>query len=280
MSYLYETHLHTTAASACAKSAGSEYISFYKNLGYDGIIVTDHFFNGNSCVPKNLPWEERVDIFCSGYEDAKAEGDRQGLKVFFAWECCFDGDEYLVYGLDKKWLKSHPDMMEWDHITHYEKIKADGGLVVQAHPFRERDYLSEVYVHQHQCDAFEVANAGNTPEQDRMAYRYAMEHGIPMTAGSDIHHVGKTNNGLIYGMEFVTPLNSIEDYVARVRNRFGFSLHVPPELLAWETGTTNHLPVYIFDKTNTPIPTHSVAEIFAVDHPFSHRPPLPMAVMP
>ena len=79
MSYIYETHLHTTAASACARSAGSEYISFYKNLGYDGIIVTDHFFNGNCCVPENLPWEERVDIFCSGYEDAKAEGDRNAV---------------------------------------------------------------------------------------------------------------------------------------------------------------------------------------------------------
>lgn len=44
MSYLYEVHLHTNAASACARSAGSEYISYYKNLGYDGIIVTDHFF--------------------------------------------------------------------------------------------------------------------------------------------------------------------------------------------------------------------------------------------
>ena len=72
--------------------------------------------------------------------------------------------------------------MGWDHITHYEKIKADGGLVVQAHPFRERGYLSEVYVHPHQCDAFEVANCGNPHEQDRMAYRYATEHGITMTA--------------------------------------------------------------------------------------------------
>ena len=123
MSYIYETHLHTTAASACARSAGSEYISFYKNLGFDGIFVTDHFFNGNCCVPQNLPWEERVEIFCSGYEDAKAEGSRQGLKVFFAWECRFDGDEFLVYGLDKNWLKHHPDMMTWDHITHYQKIK-------------------------------------------------------------------------------------------------------------------------------------------------------------
>lgn len=263
MSYLYEVHLHTTAASACARSTGAEYIPYYKNLGYDGIIVTDHFFNGNCCVPKDLPWEERVDIFCSGYEDAKAAGDRLGLKVFFAWECRFDGDEYLVYGLDKQWLKDHPDIMEWDHVTHYEKIRADGGLVVQAHPFRERNYLSEVYVHPHQCDAFEVANSGNPHEQNRMAYRYAMEHHITMTAGSDIHHVGRTDNGMLYGMEFDKPLNSIDDYVRRVKSGSGFSLHVPPEHLAWEDGTTNHLPVFIFDKDNTPIPTHSIDDIFA-----------------
>ena len=28
----------------CARSTGAEYIPYYKNLGYDGIIVTDHFF--------------------------------------------------------------------------------------------------------------------------------------------------------------------------------------------------------------------------------------------
>lgn len=263
MPYIYETHLHTTAASACAKSAGSEYISFYKSLGFDGIIVTDHFFNGNCCVPKNLPWEERVDIFCSGYEDAKAEGDRQGLKVFFAWECCFCGDEFLVYGLDKQWLKKHPDMLEWDHITHYEKIRADGGLVVQAHPFRERGYLSEIYVHPHQCDAFEVANTGNPHEQDRMAYRYAKEHNITMTAGSDIHHAGHTGNGCVYGMEFDEPLDSIDDYVARIKKGSGFSLHVPHEHLAWKENTASHLPVFIFDKDNRPVAAGSIEDIFS-----------------
>lgn len=263
MSYLYETHLHTTAASACAKSAGAEYIPYYKSLGYDGIIVTDHFFNGNCCIPKNLPWEERVNLFCKGYEEAKEAGDRQGLKVFFAWECRFDGDEFLVYGLDKQWMLSHPDMMEWDHITHYNRIKADGGLVVQAHPFRERGYLSEVYVHPHQCDAFEVANAGNPYEQNRMAYRYAKEHNIIMTAGSDIHKVGVTDNGSIYGMAFDEPLVSISDYVKRIKNGTGFHLHVPSQQLEWEEHTSNHLPVFIFDKSNTPIAMHNVDEIFA-----------------
>lgn len=260
--YLYETHLHTNAASACARSAGAAYISYYKGLGYDGIIVTDHFFNGNSCIPENLPWRERIDLFCRGYEEAKAEGDRQGLKVFFAWECCFDGDEYLVYGLDKQWLKAHPDMMEWDHITHYNCIKADGGLVVQAHPFRERGYLSKVCVHPHQCDAFEVANAGNPYEQNRMAYRYAQTYHIPMTAGSDIHMVGCTSNGYIYGMAFDEPLHSITDYVTRIKKGTGFSLHVPKEQLIWQEGTANQLPVYIFDQNNLPIAMSSVEEIF------------------
>lgn len=144
--------------------------------------------------------------------------------------------------------------MTWDHITHYEKIKADGGLVVQAHPFRERGYLSEVYVHPYQCDAFEVANCGNPHEQNRMAYRYAKEHQITMTAGSDIHHVGRTDNGCIYGMAFDTPLTSVTDYVARIKSGHGFSLHVPPEHLAWVEGTASHLPVFIFDKQNQPIP--------------------------
>jgi histidinol phosphatase-like PHP family hydrolase len=253
MSYLYETHLHTNVASACAKSAGADYISFYKELGYDGIIVTDHFFNGNCSIPRKLPWDERVNLFCRGYEQAKEEGDRQGLKVFFAWEARFNGDEYLVYGLNKAWLLEHPEMMEWDHITHYNKIHEYGGVVVQAHPFRERGYLSEIYVHPYQCDAFEVANAGNPFEQNRMAYRYALEHNITMLAGSDIHLVGHTDNGYIYGMEFEKPLDSIQDFVNQIKKGTGYSLHVPDEQLVWKEGTCSHLPVFIFDKDNEPV---------------------------
>lgn len=264
MAYLYETHLHTTAASACAKSAGAEYISFYKELGYTGIIITDHFFNGHCSIPQNLPWEERVDLFCRGYEDARAEGDRQGLQIFFAWEARFNGDEFLVYGLDKQWLRTHPEMMDWDHITHYEKIRAEGGLVVQAHPFRERGYLTEVYVHPHQCDAFEAANAGNPHEQNRLAYRYAREHGIPMTAGSDMHHVGHTDNGRVYGMAFDKPLDSIADYVRAVKSGTGYSLHVPPADMEWVPGTANHLPVFVFDRENHPHAAESTAHIFAL----------------
>ena len=58
----------------------------YKEIGYTGLIVTDHFFNGNCAVPKDLPWKERIDMYYAGYEDAKAEGDKIGLQVFFGLE--------------------------------------------------------------------------------------------------------------------------------------------------------------------------------------------------
>ena len=90
-----------------------------------------------------------------------------------------------------------------------------------------------------------------------------MEHNITMTAGSDIHHVGRTDNGYIYGMEFDEPLNSITDYVTRIKNKSGFSLHVPPQHLAWEENTANHLPVFIFDKENRPAATNSIDDIFS-----------------
>ena len=77
MKYVYETHLHTVEASACARTKGEDYIDYMKGLGYSGIIVTDHFFTGNSCVPRDLSWEERVNIYCSGYEHALEKAGKQ-----------------------------------------------------------------------------------------------------------------------------------------------------------------------------------------------------------
>jgi histidinol phosphatase-like PHP family hydrolase len=108
--YRYETHLHTNEASACAQVSAVEHVRTYKELGYAGIIVTDHFFNGNSSVPRNLPWEQRVDLLCRGYENAKKEGDRVGLSVFFGWEANYNGTEFLIYGLDKEWEKASRDI--------------------------------------------------------------------------------------------------------------------------------------------------------------------------
>ena len=98
--YRYETHLHTRYGSACATATGREQAINYKKAGYTGIMITDHFFRGNTCISHRLPWEERIDMFCRGYEEAKMVGDKIGLQVFFGWEETYEGQDFLVYGLD------------------------------------------------------------------------------------------------------------------------------------------------------------------------------------
>ena len=83
--YLYETHMHTMEASKCSDSPAREYISRYRDFGYDGIIITDHFYHGNCAIDRSLPWPEFVRRFCLGYYHAREEGERQGFPVFFGW---------------------------------------------------------------------------------------------------------------------------------------------------------------------------------------------------
>ena len=81
--YKYETHLHTSQASACASASGDDYIEKYIQAGYAGIIVTDHFFQGNTCVPNHEQetWENRVNQYCSGYEKALKKQKKSILQI-------------------------------------------------------------------------------------------------------------------------------------------------------------------------------------------------------
>lgn len=82
--YIYETHLHTSEGSACGRAKAVDIVHAYKDAGYTGIIITDHFFYGNTAVDRSLPWKDWVNGFCKGYENALEEGRRVGLQVFSA----------------------------------------------------------------------------------------------------------------------------------------------------------------------------------------------------
>ena len=224
MPFLYETHMHTCQASACGKSTGKEHARFYKEQGFDGIIVTDHFFGGNTSVDCTLPWEERIDRFWSGYEDAKEEGDRIGLDVFFGLEQNFGFDEYLIYGLTKEYMKAHPEMERWTRRQQLEEVHKAGGCVIQAHPFRMRFYMDRIRLGLQFADGIEVANAGNEQLDDARARRYGLEKGLVMTAGSDNHRSPASS---LFGVMLEKRLTSIDDYVKIILDRNEIGLYVP-----------------------------------------------------
>ena len=195
MAYLYETHLHSMEGSACGRVSGRDYVKFYQDEGYDGIFITDHFYNGNCRPDRELPWEEWVHQYCRGYEVAKEEGDRLGMKVFFGLEERFDNhgqgydDEWLIYGLDKAYLLAHPDMRTWSRADYLKNVHEAGGCCVQAHPFRNRDYIGAFRLTLG-VDAVEGYNANNKPEADVTAQLYAKKNHLVMVAGGDVHFCG------------------------------------------------------------------------------------------
>ena len=224
--YLYETHLHTKEASACSQNTGEEFVHAYKEAGYTGIIVTDHFFRGNSGIPRELPWEEWVDAFAKGYENAKEAGDKIGLQVFFGWEESYQGNDFLIYGLDKEWLKQHPEIKDVTIEEQYRMVHEAGGMVVHAHPYREAWYVQEIRVFPQWEDGVEVFNASHYGKDERedgrsmydvRAIEYAEKNNLPQTGGSDIH----STNLLYGGMAFDRKLEDVQDYIKAVKSREG-----------------------------------------------------------
>lgn len=185
--YRYETHLHTAESSACATASAEKQAMFYKSRGYSGIFVTDHFLNGNTTVPKNLGWSERVERFCRGYENARECGEKIGLDVFFGWEYSYYGADLLTYGLDKQWLLRHPLLLEMDVNSYCEFVHSEGGIIVHAHPFREADYISMIRLFPRKCLGCEIINAWNDDQENEMAALYAKTYGLLPFAGSDNH---------------------------------------------------------------------------------------------
>lgn len=214
--FLYETHCHTKPASLCAGSTGEEMARYYKSLGYDGIMITDHFFNGNTGIDRNLSWEEKVEQFCAGYEQAKKCGDEIGLSVFFGFEYNRGGAEFLIYGLDKQWLLQHTEIMEMRICNLYKLVCESGGAMIQAHPFRQASYLEKIAIYPEHCDGIEAINTANSYFCNRNAVWYSKTFELYATCGSDNHGVSRENLGGVYTSR---KLETVADWVSIIKNK-------------------------------------------------------------
>ncbi len=215
--YKYETHMHTSQSSACGLNTGKEMVRMYKERGYAGIIVSDHFFNGNTAIRRNMSWKKRIDAFMKGYEEAKAEGDRIGIDVFFAFECTYMGTDLLAYGLDKGFLLKYENLDRYTAEDFIDIVHENGGYIIHAHPFREADYIPSIVLFGKLVDAIEVDNYSHIdPSFNEKARAYAQKLDMAMTCGSDAHNVEVTKLG---GVGLSYKANSIDDIIKEIKNK-------------------------------------------------------------
>jgi len=215
MEYLYETHMHTSEVSGCAVSTAEQQVRSYKNRGYAGIIVTDHFINGYSTCPKKLPWDKKMNHIVSGYLEAKKAGDKCGLDVFFGWKFTIRGSDFLTYGLDLEFLLANPGLDKLGVEDYSSLVRKSGGFLAQAHPYRDAWYIEHKFPVQHDLvDAIEVFNPLDTKKCNAKAFAFAQQHELPMQAGSDSHMV---NHRIRSGIFLDRKAESIYDIIRAIK---------------------------------------------------------------
>ena len=189
MEYRYEMHCHSAECSACARTSAREMVHKYKNAGYSGLVLTDHFLLGNSAVDKKLPWDEKMRCYYNAYLEAKDEAEKLDFDVIFGIEHHYGaGKEVLCYGIDLDFLLNNPDMLSISLDEFSRRAHERGILLIQAHPFRVRDYIDiSVTPRLDLIDGIEVYNAGNKTQGNIQAFHLANEFGGIITSGSDFH---------------------------------------------------------------------------------------------
>lgn len=213
--YIYETHLHTSPVSKCARATVRENMEFYKSLGYDGIFITNHFLDGNINIDSDVDYRERIEFYFSDYEDAKVLEKEIGIKVFCGVEMSYKGTDFLVYGPDKEWYLAHPEIMDMKKTDELAYLLDNGALIIQAHPYREAGYIDHIRLFPRSVQGVEVINATMPDEANNMAKLYAEQYGLLEFAGSDNHSA--SNRTRLAGVCSEVSIGDVDEFIARFR---------------------------------------------------------------
>lgn len=212
--YKTEAHIHTLEVSRCGKTPAAKIVGLYAERGFDTIFITDHI-NSNFPSWDGLSWVEKVDKFFTGYEAARKEGERLGVRVLFGAEIAFQSpgvssNDYLVYGIDRDFLIGLEEYHGKTIKEFYPYAKAHGVTVLQAHPYREGCFPTPDYVDG--CEIFNAHPRHNSHNDKALAL--AKERGFIMTVGSDVHMEGDVARAYIMTDE---PITSAEEYIEAIR---------------------------------------------------------------
>ena len=225
--YLYECHQHTALCSGCGQADPEALIRALKADGFAGVVLTEHFYHGNTAINRNLPWEEFVRPYEEGYLRTKEIGERYDIDVLFGLEEGIgDGKEVLLYGLTPAAVYAHPELRDAGLPEIAAIVRREGGLVFQAHPFRVTPWIPRPWEELPAAclDGVESDNAHNQPLQNARAAQFAEKYGLLRSAGTDAHTADEAGR---FGIACDHRIRT-EAELAQVLRAGDYELHTPP----------------------------------------------------
>jgi len=199
-----ELHAHTSPASSCSEIAPEELVQIYKSLGYDAVVVTNHFPGGETAADTA---DTYVDRWLDDYHRARAEGERAGLTVLLGAEFHTADlrNDYLAYGIGRDDLIKAYSLARGDIAAFRAGFKNDRNLLIQAHPFRD----GITRVDPSLLDGVETYNVHpHHNSRIGLAVKYAHENNLPAICGTDFHHHGHEGLAAVLAREL--PQDSFE----------------------------------------------------------------------
>ena len=145
--------------------------------------------------------------------------------MFPGVELSYKGTDFLIYGLEKEWYFAHPEIMGMEKTEELKYLADAGAFVVQAHPYREANYIDHIRLYPRCVHGVEVINSNQPALANEMAAHYAERYELLKTCGSDNHRAGQlfedlAKKGLkaeIAGMCCQHPLNNVQDFIRMVK---------------------------------------------------------------
>lgn len=180
-----ELHAHTSPVSRCSQIPADEMADIYSGLGYTGLCITNHF------DPAALEWNknEFIEYYINDFMTVKARGEQLGLSVIMGVELRFteNMNDYLIFGVDENDLEEIYNSLEYGIVKFYKGFSNERRVILQAHPFRDNMELAPVA----SIDGIETFNV-HPGQNSRVAFaaKYAREHNMLVSCGTDFHHPG------------------------------------------------------------------------------------------
>ena len=181
---LIDLHAHSSGISKCCRIPAEEVLRVAKEHGLDGIVLTNHYVK---TYVRDGDYAAFAKRYVTEYRYAKELGDACGLRVLFGIELTVAWDpkvHVLIYGVEESFLERYPTLFDLSQKELYELVKANGGVVVQAHPYRGGNrLLNPAYL-----DGIEISCHPlyeGTYLQELTAV--AKTHRLLLTCGGDFH---------------------------------------------------------------------------------------------
>lgn len=212
-----ELHCHTMEVSACGELTAEELTKRYIESGYTTVVLANHLskytYKNKRYDHSDHTWEQKIDFYMDGYRlFEKAAAGKLHAILGCELRSNRDNNDYLLFGVTEEFLRSIPDMMDEHLSVIRERLHEIGGLLYQAHPFRNGMTITRP----NRLDGIEIYN-GHIEHDSRnfIACQWAERYGLLKSSGSDLHAAGHIISG---GIETENPITTREELVAALKS--------------------------------------------------------------